>query len=177
MDTSSDKLLDEMLDNELDNLGIFATSNIEGMSKIDKDKYIESLLSEIHDLKTQLHSKTVDIDDTGLEELANIDVADLNETITLKPIDDDDDDDDGDGENNGDSFNPNDILNMLGSFMNNDMLCGSASDIDQVRGNPIDSPMFKVLSKMMEGMNENVQVTDEEEMDSDGGAPSHEKVE
>jgi hypothetical protein len=61
--------------------------------------------------------------------------------------------------------------------MNNDMLCGSASDIDQVRGNPIDSPMFKVLSKMMEGMNENVQVTDEEEMDSDGGAPSHEKVE
>jgi len=177
MVSTSNELLDEMLDTELDNLGIFATSNLEGMSQIDKDRYIESLLLEIRDLKNRLNFNTIDINENGLEELANIDAADLNETITLKSIDQDDDDNEGDVEGD-ESFNQSDILNMLGSFMNNDMLGGNTGgDNNQSTGNPIDNPMFKLLSKMMEGMNENVQTLDEEEIDSDASVPSHEKVE
>jgi hypothetical protein len=158
--SKSEAELDAILDAELNTLDC-SSKSVEisgGLSQSDKDKYIESLLSEIADLKKQLHMKTSDLNINNLEEMCNIYVEDLKESITLKPPDVDDDEDDGE------KFDPSNILNMLGAFMNNDMLKGDGGE--SVPNMQTDTnPMMKMLSKMMEGLGENMQAGD---LDSKG---------
>jgi hypothetical protein len=156
--SKSEAELDAILDAELNALDCSSKSNeiSGGLSQSDKDKYIESLLSEIADLKKQLHTKTSDLNINNLEEMCNISLDDLNESITLKPPDVDDEDEDGD---DGEKFDPNNILNMLGAFMNNDMLKGDGGEStpNMQMG---ENPMMQMLSKMMEGLGENMQSGD-----------------
>ena len=154
--SKSDAELDAILDAELNTLDC-SSKSIEisgGLSQSDKDKYIESLLSEIADLKKQLHTKTSDLNINNLEEMCNISLDDLNESITLKPPDVEDEDED-----DGEKFDPNNILNMLGAFMNNDMLKGDGGESapNMQMG---ENPMMQMLSKMMEGLGENMQSGD-----------------
>lgn len=183
--SKSEAELDAILDEELNAVDCCSKS-IEisgGLSQSDKDKYIESLLSEIADLKKQLYMKTSDLNINNLEEMCNIYVEDLKESITLKPPDDDVDDD------YDEKFDPN-ILNMLGAFMNNDMLKGDGGD-SAPNMQTDTNPMIKMLSKMMEGLGENMQAgdfdskSDEEVSDSDADPvvdsdadikPLHEKL-
>jgi len=157
--SKSEAELDAILDEELNTLD-YSRKSIEisgGLSQSDKDKYIESLLSEIADLKKQLHTKTSDLNIHNLEEMSNISLDDLKESITLKPPDADDEEED-DNET-GEKFDPNNILNMLGAFMNNDMLKGNGGEGApnmQMGANP----MMQMLSKMMEGLGENMQEGD-----------------
>lgn len=152
----SEKELDAILESELNTLDS-SSKSIEisgGLSQSDKDKYIESLLSEITDLKKQLYAKTSDLNINNLEEMCNISLDDLKESITLKPPDDEECD-----EETGEKFDPNNILNMLGAFMNNDMLKGDGGENApnvQLGANP----MMQMLSKMMEGLGENMQSGD-----------------
>jgi len=158
--SKSEAELDAILDAELNALDCSSKSNeiSGGLSQSDKDKYIESLLSEIADLKKQLHTKTSDLNINNLEEMCNISLDDLNESITLKPPDVDVDDEDEDGDD-GEKFDPNNILNMLGAFMNNDMLKGDGGESapNMQMG---ENPMMQMLSKMMEGLGENMQSGD-----------------
>jgi len=168
--SKSEAELDAILDAELNALDCSSKSNeiSGGLSKSDKDKYIESLLSEIADLKKQLHTKTSDLNINNLEEMCNISLDDLNESITLKPPDVDDEECD---EETGEKFDPNNILNMLDAFMNNDMLKGDGGE-NAPNGEHGVNPMMQMLSKMMEGLGENMQAGDidsksDEDADSD----------
>jgi hypothetical protein len=149
------------------------SSELVGMSQSDKDVYIESLLKEISDLKKQIRVKLCDINENSLEELDGINVDDLNETITLRAPNEDESDDETEG------FDSSSILNMLGSFMNNDMLTGDPSHIEN-NGDQV-NPMLKMFAKMMEGMGENMQSVDEADSDQDDASDSkpatHEKLE
>lgn len=148
--------LDAIMETELNNLGIEKPSAVElgGLSKLDKDAYIESLLKEINELKLQLQSnKSSSSNLDNLEEFDNIELNESSETITLKAPEE------GDDEEAGGDFDPNNILNMLGAFMNNDALAGDGEQPSAGKANP----MMHLFSKMMEGMNENMQSTEGED--------------
>jgi hypothetical protein len=167
------------LEGELDKLGVTKkSSELVGMSQSDKDAYIQSLLKEISDLKKQLGANTSHLNEGYLEEFDGINVDDSNEIITLRPPDDDDSDEDNEG------FDSSNILNILGSFMNNDMLTSDPSNVEKGNSSPV-NPMLKIFAKMIEGMGENMQSGEnpesEEEDNSnevtDSTSKPHEKLE
>jgi hypothetical protein len=156
MSIISDNYLDEIIENELSKLPINKPSEISGgLSQQDKDNYIESLLKEISDLKRQLQLTSTDINSNDLEVL-DINVDETEGLITLKPAAEEECEDDDV------KFDSNNILQMLGAFMNNGSQFNENSDTPAAAFGP-ENPMLQMLSKMMEGLGENMQSMDNSE--------------